>query len=110
MLTDEERQIPMFSSLITDLDGNSKRDDPISSVEAGEEMKSSDALARHHQLIVEALGPKPMTNMEIAAKTNLNQNQVTRRMTELERRGIAKRGEFVVCPYLKRKVGTWILR
>jgi len=107
MFSDEANQLGLFSTQVTDLDCNSKHNDPTTSVAAGAEMKASGSLSRHHNLIISVLSERQQTNMEIAAKTHLTQNQVTRRMTELERRGIAKRGRIVTCPYLQRQAGTW---
>jgi len=89
------------------LDGNSKRNDPISSVEAGEEVVKSGTAKGHYRRILVAMGRLPQTNMEIARRAYLSQAQVARRMLELERRGLIERGPFITCPILKRKAGTW---
>lgn len=94
-------------------DGASKRFDPVTSYEAGEDFVASGKAEGHYNLIVDTLRdqyPLAMTNMEIAERSGLNQNQVTRRMTELERRDYVVRGENVICPILGRNCGTWKIK
>lgn len=91
-------------------DGNSRKNDPITSVQAGEEVVRTGTAASHRQLILSTLrdSEKPLTNMEIMHKAGLQfREQVSRRMKELERKGLAVRSRNTICPYLNRNVGTW---
>jgi len=96
-----------FNKTITDLDGNAKRNDPLPSVVAGEEAVTKGTVGRHHEIIMKVLSDKPQTNMQIALRSGLSQSQVARRMTELERRSLAVRGDNSICPILGRLTGTW---
>ena len=94
---------------ILDLDCNSKRNDPVPSYEAASDFAKSGAVKTHHQLILLAVGSVPRTNMQIGFNTGLSQSQVTRRVAELERRGlICRTKDLKHCPFLKRNVTAWV--
>lgn len=99
-------QFEMFKS--SSHDGLAKRFDPVTSHEAGEDFVESGKNNIHYGMILDALGSDVLTNMQIAERSGLTQNQVTRRMTELERRNLVRRGDIIICPILKRRVGTWV--
>lgn len=92
------------------LDGAAKTGDPVQSFEAGEDAVKTGLTAKHFRMIMEVINEQPdreFANMDIAYMASLSQNQVTRRMSELERRGLIERGENRKCVYLGRNVGTW---
>lgn len=99
-----------FDKSVTDLDANYKNVDPSSSAEAAVDFKRSGRLGEHHQKILSVICDAPLTNMQIAKAIGFNQNQVTRRVRELERRGLIVEAPRKMCPYLKRNVTAWILR
>lgn len=98
--------LPLFDML----QGLSRKKDPISSHEAGSEIVSSGIASRHCKLILSIMSQEQKTNCEHAELAGLTQNQITRRMTEIERSGLVERGAYVTCPILGRRVGTWKLR
>jgi len=90
-------------------EGLSRRDDPISSKEAGDEIVATGTATQHRDRILSVMSFDPLTNSQHARKAGLAQDQTTRRMTELNRLGLVERGPFVRCPILGRKAGTWKL-
>lgn len=91
-------------------EGLSRRDDPVSSKDAGSAAVSTGTTKQHRQRILEIMGTEPLTNCQHAQLAGLGQYQTTRRMTELHRLGLVERGPFVKCPVLGRKAGTWRLK
>lgn len=103
-----KKQIVMFPEIG---EGLSHRNDPQPSHTAGKEMKKNGGIKDHQQMILSVLTSDPMTNCQIACATRkLGQHQVARRVSEMERKDLIKRGPLKVCPVLRRKVGTWIKR
>ena len=93
------------------MDGASKARDPVQSFEAGEDAVSTGLTSKHYTIIMAVMNKRPdrdLTNMDIAHFAGLNQNQITRRMSELERIGLVRRGVNRKCIHLGRMVGTWI--
>lgn len=94
---------------VVSLDGNSRNSGPVPSLLAGEEVKENGTIGHHHQRIMDVMSLLWRTNAQIADRCGLDRISVTRRVTELERRGLIERGPVIKCPILGRKAGTWRL-
>jgi predicted ArsR family transcriptional regulator len=69
--------------------------DPDTSREAARDAVASGSVARHESLILAALAGHAagMTSEEIATAAGLDRHAAARRLPELERRGLVRRGE-----------------
>jgi len=103
------KQLNLFARNNPVKEGLSRRTDPVSSLEAGREVVKTGTSSHHREIILSHMEIYPLTNSQLASRAGLDQYQVTRRMTELERMGKVERGPIVECPILGRKAGTWRL-
>jgi len=88
----------------------SKRNDPDTSREAGALFDASGKRSDHFQQILVTLSDVfPFTAAEIAKWSPLDRFQVSRRLKEMEGRGLVKRCEKKPCSILKSNCGTWMI-
>ena len=76
------------------IQGRSRRGDPISSTVAGEAATADGRGARHAATILAVLlaAGEPLTGAEICERCDLERNQISRRLPDLERFGMISRG------------------
>lgn len=90
---------------------HSKRNDPSTSWDAGDDFHESIKPEYHYQLIQEVFKTNgPMTSAEISMLCDLDRYQVARRLPEMERRNSVIRAGIRVCSVKKRKSVVWVGR
>lgn len=88
----------------------SHRGDPVTSYEAAEQFRRSGKRAYHWWIILEGMKQcNGGTHSEIAAATPLDWLQVARRLSELERAGLVRKGEPRICTIKGSRCVTWWL-
>jgi hypothetical protein len=112
-----EKQLHLFatpaqSRAIPRMEPLSHNSDPVTSYEAAEQFARSGKLGHHHQLVLDGVRRCPGgTHMEIAATIpELDWLQVVRRLSELERTGLIRKGEPKTCTIKQSKCSTWWVR
>ncbi len=84
--------------------------DPSTSFEAIETFRSSGRLGLHHRIVLDGVRHCPGgTHSEIAEGTCLDWLQVARRLPELERRRLVKKGPVRLCRIKDSRCVTWWL-
>lgn len=89
----------------------SHQGDPQTSIEAARDFAQSGKCETHRQMCLEAVRRCPGgTHSEIATVTALDWLQVARRLPELERAGLVRKGEPRTCAVKGSKCCTWWLK
>ena len=86
----------------------SRRDDPESSRLAGASHEASGKAGSHRAIIAEALARwRGRTSAELAWLIDLDRHEVARRLPELERAGVARKGAVRKCEQNGSQAVTW---
>lgn len=89
----------------------SHRGDPVTSYEAAEQFRRSGKRAYHWWIVLEGMKQcNGGTHSEIAAVTPLDWLQVARRLSELERARLVRKGEPRICTIKGSRCVTWWLQ
>jgi len=90
------------------IDTLTHRGDPETSREAARKLMAAGKLGLHRQIVLDGVKCCPGgTHSEIAAGTPLDWLQVARRLSELERAGLVRKGEPRICRVKGSRCTTW---
>ncbi len=97
-------EMPLFEPL-------TKRADPVTSYRAAESLHRSGKLAGQKKLVLEALRKKEgATSAELADFMRISRYITARRLPDLERAGMIKKGKSRTCLVTKSQCVTWFVK